>query len=447
MNRERSSAVLRVVTLGALVVAIVFVASLIFSGDSGYKYKFDFQNASGIVAGNHVMIGGGPVGSINSVKLTDDMRVEMEVEIDRPLHEGTAAIIRKSSLSSIHNHYISISPGPDNAKEMPEGHSFGEGATATAVELDQFFDMFDARTRRGWSNWFRGIAQIYAGEGAEGANKTFKYSGAAFSSTQRLMAELADQDTRLDQFVRNTSTFVTNLSEVAPQLTELVSNANQALGAIAENNQELALALNELPPTLRQGNTTFANLRVALDDVEPMVAASGRAADAGLARYLENDLRPVLNRARPVFNDLALAAGRPGPNNDTSDLLSNLIPLHARAEPAVNALVRAFDENQEEVSEMRAYSPDIFGSWNKLAGLLASYDANGPFAKVTPTATGVFQLNGNAIQPADTEIYGGLDVLTGINRCPGGGVQPIAGSNPFLDNGNLVGKCDPGQVP
>ena len=438
---------LRVVTLGALVVAIVFVASLIFKGDSGYKYTFDFQSASGIVKGNHVMVGGSPVGSITNVELTDDMRVEMEVEIDRELHEGTAAVIRKSSLSSIHNHYISLSPGPDNAPVVPEGHEFGEGATATAVELDQFFDMFDETTRKGWSNWIQGIAAIYAGEGAEDANKTFKYSGAAFSSTQRLMAELADQDTRLDQFVGNTSKFVTNLAEVSPQLTELVSNANTALGAIAENNTELALALDELPPTLRQGNTTFANLRAALDDVEPMIAASGRAADAGLANYLKNDLRPVLNRARPVFNDLALAAGRPGPNNDTSDLLSNLIPLHGRAEPAVNAVVRALNANQEEVSEMRAYSPDIFGSFNKLAGLLASYDANGPMAKVTPTATGVFQLNGTSIQPATTAAYGGLEVITGINRCPGGGVQPITGSNPFLDNGNLTGKCDPTQVP
>jgi phospholipid/cholesterol/gamma-HCH transport system substrate-binding protein len=435
------------VALGLFVVAIVFVASLIFRGDSGYKYSFDFQNASGIVSGNHVMVGGSPVGTITNVELTDDMRVKMDVEVDRELHEGTAAVIRKSSLSSIHNHYISLTPGPDNAPVVPEGTEFGEGATATAVELDQFFDIFDETTREGWSNWIQGIAAIYAGEGAEGANKTFKYSGAAFSSTQRLMAELADQDTRLDQFVGNTSKFVTNLAEVSPQLTELVSNTNIALGEIADNNESLALALDELPPTLRQGNTTLANLRVALDDVQPMIAASGRAADAGLANYLKNYLRPVLNRARPVFNDLALAAGRPGPNNDTSDLLSQLIPLHPRAEPAVNAVVRALNANQEEVSEMRAYSPDIFSNWSQLAGILAAYDANGPYARVTPTATGVFQLNGTAIQPADTAIYGGLDVITGINRCPGGGVQPIAGSNPFLDNGNLTGKCDPSQVP
>ncbi|MDQ5894024.1 MAG: hypothetical protein QG596_285 [Actinomycetota bacterium] len=438
---------LRVVTLGALVVAIVFVASLIFSGDSGYKYKFAFQSASGMVPGNHVMVGGSPIGTINSVELTDNMMVEMEVEVDRELHEGTAAVIRKSSLSSLHNHYISISPGPDNEPVVEEGHLFGEGVTATAVELDQFFDTFDESTRNGWSNWIQGISAIYAGEGAEGASQTFKYSGAAFSSTQRLMAELADQDTRLDQFVGNTSKFVTNLSEVAPQLTELVSNSNKALGAIADNNDSLALALDELAPTLRQGNTTLANLRVALDDVEPMIAASNRAADAGLANYLKNDLRPVLVRARPVFNALATAAGRPGPNNDTSDLLSDLIPLHPKAAPAVNAIVRALDANQEEVSEARAYAPDIFSSFAKIGSLTASYDANGPYAKVTPTATGIFQLNGNAIQPADTEVYGGLDVITGIQRCPGGASQPIAGSNPFLDNGNLTGKCDPAQVP
>lgn len=439
---------LRVVTLGALVVAIVFVASLIFGGSSGYKYKFDFQSASGMVPGNHVMVGGSPIGKVTSVELTENNRVQMEVEIDRELHEGTAAVIRKSSLSSLHNHYISLMPGPDNAPVVPEGTSFGEGSTTTAVELDQFFDTFDEKTRKGWSNWIRGIAAIYAGEGAEAANRTFKYSGAAFSSTQRLMAELADQDTHLDRFVRNTSTFVTRLASVSPKLTELVSNANTALGAIAENNEELALALDELPPTLRQGNTTFANLRAALDDVEPMVAASGRAADAGLANYLKRDLRPVLKRARPVFNDLAIAASRPGPDNDTSDLLSSLIPLHPKAEPAVNAVVRALDANQDEVAEARAYAPDIFGSLAKIGSITASYDANGPFAKVTPTAPGVFQVNGTAIQPADSTVFGGLDVVTGgIQRCPGAGAKPIAGSNPFLDNGNLTGKCDPSQVP
>ena len=41
-----------------------------------------------------------------------------------------------------------------------------------------------------------------------------------------------------------------------------------------------------------------------------------------------------------------------------------------------------------------------------------------------------------------------------FTRCPGGATQPIAGSNPFLDDGNLLTggmgpnpKCDPSDVP
>ena len=40
------------------------------------------------------------------------------------------------------------------------------------------------------------------------------------------------------------------------------------------------------------------------------------------------------------------------------------------------------------------------------------------------------------------------DLQFGIfTRCPGGATQPISGSNPFLDGGNLNGKCDPSDVP
>jgi len=439
--------VIRVVTLGLLVCAIVLVATLIFGGGGGHQYTLKFQNAGAIVPGNLVMVGGHPVGSVNSVELDDANMAEMKITVDDPLREDTSAIIRKSSLSSVHNHYISLTPGPDNGPELEDGATLGDGATTTVVELDQFFDIFDKQTRGGLSDWIQGVAAIYAGEGAEGANKTFKYSGAAFSSTQRLFAELSDQDTKLDEFVRNTSGLMTTLASEKDNLTELVSNSNTALGSIADQNESLNLALRELPPTLRQANTTFVNLRVALDDLEPFFAASGRAADAGLANYLKNDLRPVLNKARPVFNDLAIAASRPGPNNDTSDLLSSMIPLHPTAEPAVNAVVKGLDASQEDTSEARAYAPDIWGAFANLNAVTGYYDANGPYARVRPVGSSLYQLNGNAIQPATTSNYGGFDYIPNVQRCPGGAVQPIAGSNPFLDDGKLTGKCDPSQVP
>ncbi len=420
---------------------------LIFSGGSGYKYKLQFENASLIVPGNLVMVGGHPVGSVSGISLTEDSMAEMEVELEEPIHEGSSFIVRKRSLSSVHNHYLSLTPGPDNAPEIPEGTVLGEESTTSAVEIDQFFDIFDKKTRKGLSGVFRGINQIYAGDAAEGANQTFKYTGASFSSTQRLMAELSDQDSKLDVFVRNVGGLMTTLSTVAPEITDLVGNADTALNAIASENESLSLALRELPPTLRQGSTTFVNLRASLDDVEALIRANGRAADAGFANFLRSELRPVLQRARPVFNDLAVTAGRPGPNNDTSDLLSNLIPLEDTSRVAFDETIAALDDTEEEIAETRAYMPDILNAFAKLGAATANYDANGHYSRVRPTATGIFQLSGSDILPADTVNFGGLDLVSGINRCPGGSTQAIAGSNPFLDGGNLVGKCNPTQVP
>ncbi len=397
-------------TLGVFVCAVILVATLIFSGGSGYKYTLKFENVSLLVPGNLVMVGGHPVGSVNSIKLSDDNLAEMEVELDEEAREGSTFIVRKSSLSSVHSHYISMTPGPDNAPALAEGAVLGEESTTAAVEIDQLFDTFDAKTRRGWSNLIRGVSSIYAGEAAEGANKTFKYSGASFSSTQRLMAELSDQDAKLDEFVENTGGLMTTLAEVSPTLTEMVSNANTALGSIASENESLSLALQELPPTLRQGNTTFVNLRAALDDVEPLLVANGRAADAGLANFLRDDVTPVLRKLKPVASNLATVARRPGPSNDANELLEALIPLQSTARPAVNALVRALNASQEEVSETRAYAPDIFNSFAKLGAATANYDGNGHYTRVRPTATGLSELNGTTIEPQTAPTtYGGLE--------------------------------------
>jgi phospholipid/cholesterol/gamma-HCH transport system substrate-binding protein len=433
--------------VGLLVCAVVLVASLIFRGGSGYEYTLKFENVSLIVPGNLVMVGGHPVGSVTSVGLSPDNQAEMGVELDEPLHEGATFIVRKSSLSSVHNHYLSLTPGPDNAPLLAEGTVLGEESTTAAVEIDSFFDIFDKQTRRGWSNTIQGVASIYAGTAAEGANKTFKYGGASFSSTQRLMAELSDQDSKLKEFVKNVGGLMTTLSEVAPNLTNSVSNANTALGAIASQNENLSLALQELPPTLRQGNTTFVNLRAALDDVEPLLRANGRAADAGLANFLTGDVAPVLRRLKPVASDLATVARRPGPSNDANELLTALIPLESVAGPTVDAAIRGLNASQENLSETRAYSPEILNSFAKLGAATANYDFNGHYLRTRPTATGIYQQNGTVIEPATTATYSGLQFISGLQRCPGGTTQPIAGSNPFLDEGKLVGKCDPGQVP
>ena len=62
---------------------------------------------------------------------------------------------------------------------------------------------------------------------------------------------------------------------------------------------------------MRQANTTFVNLRAALDDLDPLVETS-KPATENLPQFLR-DLRPVAEKAVPVVNDLRGAVAVPGP--------------------------------------------------------------------------------------------------------------------------------------
>ena len=99
------------------------------------------------------------------------------------------------------------------------------------------------------------------------------------------------------------------------------------------------------------------------------------------------------------------------------------------------------------------------------------YDANGHYARVSTAEANLFHY----CKPGDTNSHctgGGGPYTTGqlapippsqqfndlkfgiFARCPGGATAPIAGSNPFTDDGNLIGggqspnpKCLTSDVP
>ena len=103
--------------------------------------------------------------------------------------------------------------------------------------------------------------------------------------------------------------------------------------------------LRELPPVFRQANTTFVNLRAALDDLDPLVEAA-KPATKNLAPFLA-ELRPVISRAVPVFKNLRLTVARPGAANDSNELLAAL--------PAVQELAsNAFPHSEKAIAEVQS---------------------------------------------------------------------------------------------
>ena len=142
----------RALAVGAVVLAIIVAAILLFAGDSGYRVTAEFLNAGQLVKGNEVRVAGNTVGSVSEIDVSPDGRAEVSFTVEgdyAPLRHGTQAIIKQTSLSGIANRYIDLHLGPDGADEIDDGGRIESDQTQTAVELDQVFALFDEETRAG----------------------------------------------------------------------------------------------------------------------------------------------------------------------------------------------------------------------------------------------------------------------------------------------------------
>ncbi len=425
---------------------MILVAVLLFGGGGGHKYKLLFETAGQLVPGNQVLIGGAPAGTVDSVSLTADNQAEVAITLDDQMRQGTTAVIRTPSLSTVAGRYISLTPGADNSPTLDDGATLAGDATTTPVDLDQLFNTFTPRTRKGLQNVIQGFAGVYAGKGKQ-ANAAYKYFAPALSSTDRLLRQLSKDQVVLTDFIVNGGKVVTAVAQKRDELTSLVSNANTALGAIASQNAAFDQTLQELPPTLRQADTTFVNLRAALDDLDPLVNTSKKATK-NLNPFLLK-LGPVVRRAIPVFSNLRDTVKAPDGSNPLAELVKASVPLHKRGGPASRTGIRALDASQPVISFARPYAPDLLGSFTKLGQVSGYYDGDGHYARVENAAFNLFQWNSvtNNLDPIPlSQKFDGFTTAIST-RCPGGATQAITGSNPFTDQGKLTGKCNPADVP
>jgi phospholipid/cholesterol/gamma-HCH transport system substrate-binding protein len=459
-GEEKSSAKSRGVTpariavIGVLAVAVIALAVVIFSGGSDHKYNLLFQNASQLVPDNQVLIGGQAVGSVESIELTDDNLAKVVVSVEQDLHEGTTATIRATSLSGVANHYVSISPGPNSNPSLDEGATLGLADTTTPIDIDQFFNTFPAPVRRGLANFIKGNAQWYAGAG-DAANETYKYLGVGFNRAGAFAHDLNADENLFARFLVSSSRLSTAVSERGEELSSAIANANAAFGAIASQNVALGRSLELLPPTFRQANTTFVNLRAALDDVEPLIDTS-RTATVELAPFL-SEFRPVLTAGVPVFKNLALTVRRPGFANDTAELLGSLPAVEQRASRAFPHSEDAIVAFQPNLNFFRAYAPDLFNGFAKLGQVSAPYDGNGHYVRGSLASLNLFNYDSGSreLEPiAPSEQYKPFGDSAGVKRrCPGGASQPAAdGSSPFVEPphsgaGVTTSDCNPADAP
>ena len=434
----------RIAAVASLATAIVVVALVLLGGGSSYTLRADFQDAGGLVTGNEVLMGPARVGTVRSISLTANGQAEVTMSIDSdaaPLHEGTVARIYENSLSGIANRYVVLEPAAAEAPAIEDGGTISAEHTYSFVSLDQVFDAIDPLTRAGLRNVIKGEGASIQGKAAQ-ANKTLRYLAPGLASTSSLTAELTRNEPAFDGLLVQGAQAMRALASRSQQLSDLIGQTATATGAIARQSQALQQALGLLPGTLTRATGTFAGLNTTLDALDPVVARSKTAARR--LTPFTTSLRKFTDAAIPTVTALSALIHNPAGTGDLTTLLRETPQLARVAATAFPDLVGAMNDSQNQLDNLREYTPDVIAALTDLGQASGYYDANGHYIRVQPTffAFGV-DGQGQLTARPPSQRYQGLQTVSA--RCPGSAVQPAPdGSAPHSVPGCNTGSTPPG---
>jgi phospholipid/cholesterol/gamma-HCH transport system substrate-binding protein len=459
-----SRLVRRTAVVGVLGLALV-AALLVLTGSKGasdYEVTAEFTNASQLVGGEVVTIGGTNVGKVTAIELAPNGNALVSFTVDpdyAPLVRGTKAQVRSFSLSGVANRQVELTlpPQHEGGDEIPSGGTMTTAETVSEVDLDELFNTLDAKTVADFKKVIKGFATSYKGVGPQ-ANNGFKYLNPFLSTSRRTFAELTRDTPALEQLIVNGASLSKTVASRRDDLSALVGNLDGMMNAIARQRTSLKTALSELPDFMRNFNTTAVNLRATLDDVDPLVDASKPVADR-LGPFFKN-FRAASADLVPTVRDLDGIIEAPGRNNDLVDLTRlqpklakiGVGPLRRNGKQRQGALPEsstALHDSLDELAFFRAYSPELTG-WFDDFGHSGVVDANGGLGRIGTTFN-TFSIGANDLPIVDLS---GALAITGTDlfdignykRCPGSNERPAPdGSNPWTDGGTL--NCDPSIIP
>ena len=447
-RRSRIAARRRALALAAVVLAIVVVAIVMFGGGGAYSVHATFENASQLVTGDQVKVGGVAVGSVDSIELDDRALARVTLTIDddglAPLHQGTRAEVRSVGLASIAGRYVALTPGPNNRPKIADGGEIVADNTQSEVDLDTVLNSLDPRTLADLRRAVHGLAGATSGR-ARAFNEAMYDLNPALSQTAATASEIVRDQAAFERFLLESADVVGSVASRSADLERLVPAASATLSAIASRTGSLDELLRRLPPTLREANTTLVNLRGAIGDLRPTIRLARPVAP--LLNETLVRLRPVARSGVRVIPALRRLIDRPG-GQDLLGVVRGMPSLESAAVPAFRSAVRTTKDSMPVVRVLRAYGPDLVGGQVEGYGGAASvyYDANGHFARISFQGSG-FSLNNAGVLVPLPSVPGLTGYRTGVKaRCPGAATQPARDhSNPWHPGPGF--PCNPADDP
>ncbi len=336
-SRTTSAVFANPVLVGAVTILVITVAVfLAYNANSGlpfvptYELKANVPNGAQLVAGNEVREGGHRIGTVTEItpivrkdKSTGaDLLMQLDASAGPVPADSTIRIRPRSALGL---KYVELERGKSK-DTFAEGATITAGQDALAPELQQFFNLFDEKTRKNVTENVTEFGGAFAGRGIS-LNRAFESLPRFLRLVPPVMLVLRDPETRLVPFFEE----LEDASRISAPLAETIADGfragAQTFEALARDPEALKETISESPPTLAVGTTALRNTRPFLRSLASvsgdlrLAAGELRRSAPPLRAALQSGIEPL--RQTPALNRRldgtfkALTALAQSPGSDT----------------------------------------------------------------------------------------------------------------------------------
>jgi virulence factor Mce-like protein len=442
------------VLIGAATILVIIVAVFLsYNANQGlpfvptYQLKAEMPSAANLVVGNDVKIGGTRVGTVSSItpKTESDGTViaVLGLKLDKdsgPLPVDSTLLVRPRSALGLK--YVEITRG-HSSQTFDDGATIKLAQARLPVELDEFLNMFDDKTRAATEENLQGFGTAFAGRG-ESINTAIGAFRPLLRDVIPVMQNLAAPNTQLRNFVFQLGTFNALVAPVAETNASLFTNIDATMSALSEVARPFIQdSISKGKPALDEAIKDFPQQRPFLANTE------------GLMRDLRPGVR-ALKTAAPALSD-ALGAGievlpkTPPLNKRLESLLDELRtfsndPLVPQGIKGTTKAVQALQPTLDFLAPAQIQCNYVTLFFRNISSLLSEGDRNGTWQRfiIVTTPQGPNGEGGPASAPSngptqDNHVHTNPYPNT---ASPGQPKECEAGNEPYA-----IGKTTLGNVP
>jgi phospholipid/cholesterol/gamma-HCH transport system substrate-binding protein len=233
-------AIFAVVTIALTSLLAQTLGSLGWVG--GHRYRADFTDVTGLLAGDDVRIAGVKVGQVSDIKLVRTKTAEVTFSVDEeiPIPSTVQARIRYRNL--IGQRYVELSQGAGSGHTLAANSVIPLSHTAPALDLTALFNgfqpLFEGLTPDDVNKFSYEIIQVLQGEGGTVND--------LLARTASLTNTLADRDEVIGDVISNLNQVLAVLNARDDKLSDIISTLQDFVSGLAADRVTIGDSLSNI---------------------------------------------------------------------------------------------------------------------------------------------------------------------------------------------------------